>query len=165
MYLEADIGTIASFDGQVPALSGSASASGTLAKAYLGYSASGRSLTAHGADATFSSTVQNYSGMTTLRIGHLDTVPFYGWIRSIVYYPTQSSDAQIKILSAQGHMRAEAGRGGPRRAAKTDPQNPMRYTGVWRGGARRDLMVIRGTCFQRYPLRIPLVYTVSQPPL
>jgi len=100
MYLAANTGTITSFDGQVPALSGSVSAFGVLAKAYLGYSASGRSLSARGADATSSSTAQNFSGMTTLRIGRLDTVPFCGWIRSIVYYPTRLTDAQLKALSA-----------------------------------------------------------------
>ena len=100
MYLAANTGTITSFDGQVPALSGNVSASGVLAKAYLGYSASGRSLSARGADATSSSTAQNFSTTTTLRIGHLDTVPFCGWIRSIVYYPTRLSDAQMKTLSS-----------------------------------------------------------------
>ncbi len=99
MHLVANTGTINSFEGQVPALSGSVSASNMLAKAYLGYSAYGRSLTARGANATSSSTAQNFSRMTTLHIGHLDTVPFCGWIRSIVYYPTRLSDAQIKTLS------------------------------------------------------------------
>jgi hypothetical protein len=100
MYLAANTGTITSFDGHLPALSGSVSASGMLAKSYLGYSASGRSLTARGAHATISSTAQNCSTMTTLRIGYLDTFPFGGWIRSIVYYPTRFSDAQMKTLSA-----------------------------------------------------------------
>jgi hypothetical protein len=101
MYLAANTGTITSFDGQVPALSGSASAFGVPAKAYLGYSATGRSLSARGADATTSSTAQNFSTMTTLRIGHLmDTIPFCGWIKSLVYYPTRLSDAEIKTLSA-----------------------------------------------------------------
>jgi hypothetical protein len=86
MYLAANTGTITSFDGQVPALSGSASAFGVPAKAYLGYSAIGRSLTARGAYATSSSAAQNFSTMTVLRIGHLDTVPFCGWILSLVYY-------------------------------------------------------------------------------
>ncbi len=100
MYLAANTGTVTSFDGQVPALSGGASAFGVPAKAYLGYSATGRSLSARGADANSSSTAQNFSTMTTLRIGHLDTVPFCGWIRSLVYYPTRLSDAEIKNLSA-----------------------------------------------------------------
>jgi hypothetical protein len=100
MYLAANTGTITSFDGQVPALTRSVSASGVLTKAYLGYSASGRSLTARGANATSSSTAQNFSTMTVLRIGHLDTVPLCGWIRSIVYYPTRLWDAEIKTFSA-----------------------------------------------------------------
>ena len=50
MYLAANTGTITSFDGQVPALFGSSSAFGVLAKAFLGYSATGRSLTARGAN-------------------------------------------------------------------------------------------------------------------
>jgi hypothetical protein len=99
VYLAADTGTITSFDGQAPVLFGSVSAFGMLAKTYLGYSATGRSLTARGANATSSSTAQNFSGMTTLRIGLLDTIPFCGWIRSIVYYPTRLSDAQMKTLS------------------------------------------------------------------
>ncbi len=86
MYLAANTGTIASFNGQVPALSGSVSASGVPAKAYLGYSASGRSLSARGAIAAISNTAQNFSTMTTLHIGNLmDTVPFCGWIKSLVY--------------------------------------------------------------------------------
>ena len=100
MYLEASTGTIGSFDGQVPALSGSVSALGVLTKAYLGYSATGRSLSTRGDDATSSSTAHNFSTMTLLRIGYLDTVPFCGWIRSLVYHPTRLSDAEIKTLSA-----------------------------------------------------------------
>jgi hypothetical protein len=42
MYLEANTGTMGSFDGQVHALSRSVSASGVLTKAYLGYWATGR---------------------------------------------------------------------------------------------------------------------------
>ncbi len=42
MYLAANNGTIASFDGQAPTLFGGISASGVLAKAYLGYNAAGR---------------------------------------------------------------------------------------------------------------------------
>jgi hypothetical protein len=100
MYLAANTGTITSFDGQVPTLSGSASAFEVLAKSYLEYSATGRSLTARGADATTSSTAQNFLGMTSLHIGHvMNTVPFCGWIRSIVYYPTMLTDAQLKALS------------------------------------------------------------------
>jgi hypothetical protein len=78
MYLAATNGTIESFDGQVPTLFGGMSASRMFAKAYLGYSSVGRSLTARGANATFSSTAQNFSTMTSLRIGHFDTqmVPF-----------------------------------------------------------------------------------------
>jgi len=101
MYLAANTGTFTSVDGQLPALNGSASALGVTAKAYLGYSATVRSLSACGADATSSSTAQNFSTMTTLRIGHLiDTIPFCGWIKSLVYYPTRLSDAEIKTLSA-----------------------------------------------------------------
>ena len=55
MYLAANTGTITSFDGQVPALVGGASAYGVRVKAFLGYSASGRSLAARGALATSSS--------------------------------------------------------------------------------------------------------------
>ena len=100
MYLAANTGTITSFDGLAPVLSGSVSAYGVLVKAYLGYSATGRSLTALGANETSSSTAQNFSTMPLLCIGHLDTVPFCGWIRNIVYYPTRLSDAQIKNMSA-----------------------------------------------------------------
>jgi hypothetical protein len=67
----------------------------------LGYLATGRSMSARGGDATTSITVQNFSTMTTLRIGNLmDTVPFCGWIKSLVYYPTRLSDAKIKTLRA-----------------------------------------------------------------
>jgi len=100
MYLAASTGTITSFDGHAPVLSGSVSAYGFLAKAFLGYSVTGRKLTTLGANASSSSTAQNFSTMTLLRIGYLDTVPFYGWIRSVVYYPIRLSDAQIKTLSA-----------------------------------------------------------------
>jgi hypothetical protein len=101
MYLAANTGTITSFDGHVLPLSGSASALGELTKYHLGYSATGRSLSARGADATTSSTAQNFSTMTTLRIGHLmDTIPSCGWIKSLVYYQTRLSDAEIKTLSA-----------------------------------------------------------------
>jgi hypothetical protein len=100
MYLASTTGTVASFDEQDPALTVSVSASGQLTKAYLRYSASGRSLSARGDDATSSSGAQNFSTMTTLRMGHLDTVPLCGWIRSLVYYPTRLSDAEIKTLNA-----------------------------------------------------------------
>jgi hypothetical protein len=102
MYIAATNGTIASYDGQAPTLFGGISASGVLAKAYLGYSSTGRSLAARGANATFSSTARNFSTMTSLRIGHLDTqlLPFCGWIRSLVYYPTRLTAAEIKVLSA-----------------------------------------------------------------
>jgi len=101
LYLAANTGTITSFDGQVPALSGSVSASGVLAKVYLGYSATVRSLSARGADATSSRTAQKFSTMTMLRIGHLiDAIPFCGWIKSLAYYPTPMSDTEIKTLSA-----------------------------------------------------------------
>jgi hypothetical protein len=99
MYLATSTGTITSFDGQAPVLSGSVRAYGVLAKAFLGCSATGRSLTAW-ANATSSSTAQDFSTMTLLCIGYLDTVAFCGWIRSIFYYPTRLSDAQIKNLSA-----------------------------------------------------------------
>jgi hypothetical protein len=102
MYQAANTGTIISFDGQAPVLSESVSAYGVIAKAFLGHSATGRLLTALGVNATSSSTAHNFSIMTLLRIGHLDTVPFYGWIRSLVYYPTRLSDAQIITLSAKG---------------------------------------------------------------
>ena len=102
MYLAATNGTIASFDGQAPTLFGGISASGMLAKAYLGYNVAGRSLTARGANATFSSTSRNFSTMTSLHIGYLDTqlVQFCGWIKSLVYYPIRLSAAEIKTLSA-----------------------------------------------------------------
>jgi hypothetical protein len=46
-------------------------------------------------------TAQNFSTMTTLRIGNLmDTIPLCGWIKSLVYYPTRLSDVEIKTLSA-----------------------------------------------------------------
>jgi hypothetical protein len=54
-------------------------------------------LTARGANVTSSSTAQNFPVMTLLRIDRLDTVPFFGWIRSLVHYPTRLWDAQIKI--------------------------------------------------------------------
>ena len=73
MYLDATNGTITCFDGQVPTLFGGISVSGMLAKAYLGYSSAGRSLTVRGANATFSSTALNFSTMTSLHIGYLDT--------------------------------------------------------------------------------------------
>jgi hypothetical protein len=78
MYLAANNGTIASFNGQSPTLFGNISASGVLAKAYLGYNAPGRLLTARGANATFSSTAYILSTMTSLHIGYLNTkmVPF-----------------------------------------------------------------------------------------
>jgi len=98
MYLEANTGTITSFDRHAPVLSGSVSASGMQAKAYLGYSATGRSLTARGANATSWSTAQNFSTMTLLRIGHLDTVPLCGWIRSLVYYPICLLNAELKLF-------------------------------------------------------------------
>jgi hypothetical protein len=87
MYLAANNGTIASFDGQAPTFFGGSSTSGMLAKAYLGYNAAGRSLTTRGASATFSSTAQNFSTMTSLHIGYLDTqlVPFCGWITRVLY--------------------------------------------------------------------------------
>jgi hypothetical protein len=92
LYLAANTGTIASFDGQAPVLSGSLSAYGVHAKAFLGYSASGRSLAARGALATSSNPTQNFSTMTSLRIGYLDTVPFCGWLKRLVYYTTRLSD-------------------------------------------------------------------------
>ena len=100
MYLEANTGTITSFDGHMPVLPGSVSAYGVLAKSFFGYSSTGRSLTARGANATSSSTAQNFSKMTVLRIGRLDTVSLCGWIHSIGYYPTRLSDAHVKSLSA-----------------------------------------------------------------
>jgi hypothetical protein len=101
VYLSANTGTVASFDGQAPALSGSLSAYGVHAKAFLGYSASGRSLAARGALAT--SSTQNFSAMTSLRIGHLDTVPLCGWIKSLVYYTTRLSDAAIQAMDLVVH--------------------------------------------------------------
>jgi hypothetical protein len=99
MYLAANTGRITSSD-FFDVLSVSVSPSGVLAKAYLGYSPTGRSLSARGADATSSITAHNFSTMTLLRIGHWDTVLFCGWIKSLVYYPTRLSDAEIKTLSA-----------------------------------------------------------------
>ncbi len=89
MYREANTGTFASFDGRAPILFGSLSASGVLAKAYLGYRATIRSMMARGANATSSSTVQNFATVMSLRVGYLDTqlVQFCGFARSLVYYP------------------------------------------------------------------------------
>jgi len=101
MYLAANNGTIASFYGQAPTLFGGISASGMLAKSYLGYNAARRSLTARGANATFSSTSRNFSTMMSLHIEYLDTqlVQFCGRIKSLVYYPSRLSAAEIKTLS------------------------------------------------------------------
>ncbi len=95
MYFAANNSIIASFDGQSPILFGGISASGVLAKAYLGYNPTRRSLTTRGANATFSSTAHNFSTVTLLPIGHLKArmVPLYGWIRSILYYPTPLTDS------------------------------------------------------------------------
>ena len=71
MYLAANTGRITSSD-FFDVLSVSVSPSGVLAKAYLGYSPTGRSLSARGADATSSITAHNFSTMTLLRIGHWD---------------------------------------------------------------------------------------------
>ncbi len=101
MYLAANNGVIASFDGQAPTLFGGISTSEMFAKAYLGYNAVGRSLTARGDNATFSSTSRKVSTMTSLHIGYLDTqlVPFCRWIQSLVYYPIRLTAVEIKTLS------------------------------------------------------------------
>ncbi len=100
MYFAANTTTIASFDGRAPTLSEGILASEVLAKPYLGYNnAAKRSLTTRGANSTFASTAKNFSTMTSLRIGHLDTQLFCGWIKSLVYYPTRLTAAEVKSLS------------------------------------------------------------------
>jgi len=101
MYHNVDTGTIASFDGQEPPLLIAISESGMLAKAYLGYNSGGRWLSVPRSNASFSSTSQNFSTMTALHIGHLDTqmVPFCGRIKSLVYYSIRLTSAEIKTSS------------------------------------------------------------------
>jgi hypothetical protein len=95
MYLNADTGTLASFDGQEPPLLRAMSASGK------GYNLGGRALSVLGSNASFSSISQNLSLMTSLHIGHLVTqlVPLCGWIKSLVYYPIRLTSAELKTLS------------------------------------------------------------------
>jgi hypothetical protein len=68
----------------------------------LGYSDTGRSLSARGSTAAISATAKDFSTMNSLHIGYLSTqlIPFSGHIKSLVYYPTRLFASEIKSLSA-----------------------------------------------------------------
>jgi len=87
--------------GQITLLGG-VSVVGVLSKAFLAYSATGRSLSARGSSAAISGTANNFASMNAIHIGYLSTrlVPFSGHIGSLVYYPTRLFSSEIKLLSA-----------------------------------------------------------------
>ena len=100
-YMAASTANIESSDGQ-SALLGGVCVARVLSKAFLAYSATGRSLSARGSSAAISGTANNVTAMNAIHIGYLSSelVPFSVHIRSLVYYPTRLFASEIKLLSA-----------------------------------------------------------------
>ena len=120
-YMQPTTGTVTSFDGQ-SSLSSSTKVAGQVSRAFLGYSSGGRFLSARGRSAVTSSSFANFSSLNTLHIGYLGSsgVQFCGWVKSLVYYPTQiaipslaASSADDYTFSLKGTGTLVDGRAGP----------------------------------------------------
>ncbi len=96
LYMSANNGIIASFDGQTSMFDGVTFA-GVLSKAYLGYSNAGRSLSARGSTAAILATARVFSTTNSSHIGYISTqlIPFSGHIKSLVYYLTRLIASEI----------------------------------------------------------------------
>jgi hypothetical protein len=100
IYLVVNIERVASFDG-TSIITATGDATRPFVKCVLAYaSPGGRSIALARTDAIVGAIAAGASTLSFISIGSLNgSEVMCGWIRSLMYYPTRLSDAQIKTLS------------------------------------------------------------------
>jgi hypothetical protein len=100
VYLVVYLERVASFDG-TSIVTATGDATRPFVKCALDYSSlGGRSIALGGTDAVVGALASGASTLSFISIGSLNgSEVMCGWIRSLMYYPTRLSDAQIKTLS------------------------------------------------------------------